>query len=561
MTGSSTDTSAVPGADALFQRLERWAVEKPEQLAVTFLQDLKLNSDDYDFAGLYRLVQCGAAAFLEAGLKKGDRVLIELPTSAAFAASILGAFYAGLVPAVVAPREGRTSATADLEWLHQLEVFRPRAVVSSTPATEGEHTIHLTPETVLAADPEGAGTRVHGSEMAYVQFSSGSTGAPKALWLGMEGITFNLEGMHRWVPIIETDHVFSWLPVYHDMGLFGTFLLTLYVGGPITMADPTLFARSPLMWFRVLQEKGCNATVGPPSAVSDALQLLERRPPDDLDLSHCQRWLIGAEQVTPSLIRRFNRIMSAYGVSEETLKPVYGMAEVTLAGTIPRVRRTQRNERVLRHQFEQEYVAVPAADDLPPEQVLEWTGCGIPLEGQGIRIADENGDDLAERHVGRILLDSLSLFTGHLDGDKVIPREGKWHDTGDLGYLADGEIFITGRSREVIIKNGRNHAPERIEELAASVEGVGRGAAFGVFDDRRQTERIVLYLEVHARFLNEAERRDKKRLEIRNALASAHFEIDEVQLFRRGALSRTTSGKIRRSAIRNQHLQQLAQKP
>jgi len=127
--------------------------------------------------------------------------------------------------------------------------------------------------------------------------------------------------------------------------------------------------------------------------------------------------------------------------------------------------------------------------------------------------------------------------------------------------LADGEIFITGRSREVIIKNGRNHAPERIEELAASVEGVGRGAAFGVFDDRRQTERIVLYLEVHARFLNEAERRDKKRLEIRNALASAHFEIDEVQLFRRGALSRTTSGKIRRSAIRNQHLQQLAQKP
>jgi acyl-CoA synthetase (AMP-forming)/AMP-acid ligase II len=325
------------------------------------------------------------------------------------------------------------------------------------------------------------------------------------------------------------------------------------------MADPTLFARSPLMWFRVLQEKGCNATVGPPSAVSGALQLLERRPPEGLDLSHCERWLIGAEQVTPSLIRKFNKVMGAYGVSKETLKPVYGMAEVTLAGTVPRFRRTQRNERVLRQEFEHASKAILAPENTAPEQVLEWTGCGVPLEGQGIRIVDSDNNELPERHVGRILLDSLSLFTGYLEGDGIVLREGKWYDTGDLGYLVDGEIFITGRSREVIIKNGRNHAPERIEELAGSVEGVGRGAAFGVFDERRQTERIVLYVEVHARFLREAAQRDQKRLEIRNALASAHFEIDEVQIFAKGTLSRTTSGKIRRSAIRLEHLQQLSE--
>ena len=560
MTEPSANTSAVPGADALFQRLERWAKKKPNQLSVAFLKDLKLNSEDFTFAEFYRLAQRGAAAFRQAGLKKGDRILIELPTSPAFAASIMGAFYMGLVPAVIAPRESRSSATAELEWRYQLESFRPQAVVSTLPAVTEENTLHLAPEVVLSASPEDAGVRVHGSEMSYVQFSSGSTGSPKALLLEMEGIAFNLEGMHRWVPVIETDHVFSWLPVHHDMGLFGTFLLALYAGAPITLADPTLFARSPLMWFRVLQEKGCNATVGPPSAVSGALHLLERRPPEDLDLSHCERWLIGAEQVTPNLIRKFNQIMGQYGVPKEALKPVYGMAEVTLAGTIPRQRRTQRNERVLRKDFEQDSKAVLAPENAPPEQVLEWTGCGIPLEGQGIRIIDADDNELPERHVGRILLDSLSLFTGHLEGDNIVPREGKWHDTGDLGYLADGEVFITGRYREVIIKNGRNHAPERIEELAASVDGVGRGAAFGIFDDRRQTERIVLYAEVHARFMRDSEKRDQKRLEIRNALASAHFEIDEVQIFPRGTLLRTTSGKIRRAAIRLEHLQQVSKK-
>jgi|FLOH01.1.fsa_nt_gi acyl-CoA synthetase (AMP-forming)/AMP-acid ligase II len=558
MVGTAEPSFATPDADALFQRLERWVRGKPHELAVSFLKDLKLQSTDFTWSELYQLMQRGASAYRQAGLQKGDRVLIELPTSEIFASCILGAFYLGLVPAVIAPREGRTSATAELEWSYQLDLFRAKAVVTAQPLVAGESTVHLDPESFLLADPNSAGPRVHGSEMAYVQFSSGSTGAPKALWLEMGAIAFNLEGMHRWVPIIATDHVFSWLPVYHDMGLFGAFLLALYAGCPITMADPSLFARSPLMWFRVMQEKGCNATVGPPSAVSGALQLLKRRPLEGLDLSHCERWLIGAEQVTPTLIRKFNSVMKEYGVPPEALKPVYGMAEVTLGATIPRIRRKQRTEGVQRQAFEMDSVALLASADALPQDILEWTGCGVPLEGQGMRIADKDGNDLPERHVGSILLKSASLFSGYLDGDGIVPREGEWYDTGDLGYVVDGEVFITGRNREVIIKNGRNYAPERIEELAGSVDGVGRGAAFGIFDSRRQTERIVLYVEVQPKYLRAAEQRDLKRLEIRNALASAHFEIDEVQIFAKGFLPRTTSGKIRRGTIHQQYLQQLS---
>jgi acyl-CoA synthetase (AMP-forming)/AMP-acid ligase II len=539
----------------LFSQLERWVEEKPDALSVSFLKDLKLVSTDCSFAEVYRLAQCGAATYKTAGLEKGDRVLIELPTSEIFAASILGAFYMGLVPAVIAPREERAGEMSDLEWLHQLELFDPKAVVTELPSVEHEHTLHIEPQSILAADPSRAGERVHGSEMAYVQFSSGSTGAPKALWLDMEAIVFNLEGMHRRIPVTNTHHVFSWLPVYHDMGLFGTFLLAMYIGNPLTMADPGLFARSPLLWFRVLHETDCNCTVGPPSALTGALQLLERRPIEGLDLSDCRRWLVGAEQVTPSLVRKFVEVSTQVGAPDNILMPVYGMAEVTLAATVPPSLAKPRYECVERKAFQERGLAILADHDAAPETTLEWTACGSQLDGQGMEIHDEHGKPLPEREVGHIMLKSKSLFRGYLVDDQVVAREGDWYDTGDLGYVADGEIFVTGRSREVIIKNGRNYAPERIEELAATVDGVGRGAAFGVFDERRQTERIVLFAEVQAKHLRDPENRDHMRLAIRNALAEAHFEIDEVQLFARGTLSRTTSGKIRRKAIQQQYLE------
>lgn len=560
LVGSSTFPCAVPDADALFQRLERWVEEKPDELSVSFLKDLKLQSADFSFAQIYRLARCGASAYRQAGLCKGDRILIELPTSEVFVASILGAFFLGLIPAVIAPREERASATAELEWRHQLNQFRPKAVVTTQPPVMQEETMHIVPESLLVADPQQSGARAHGSEMAYVQFSSGSTGAPKALWLDMQAIVFNLDRMHHRIPIVKTDHVFSWLPVYHDMGLFGTFLLALYVGNPLTMADPSLFARSPLLWFRVLQECKCNVTVGPPSALSGALHLLERRPPPGLDLSHCRCWLVGAEQVTPNLVRRFAEVTGKYGAAADILLPVYGMAEATLAATIPVNNPKPRTERVQRFAFEHESLALPAPSQAAAEEVLEWTGCGSPLDGQIIRIADSEDNQLPNRQVGRILLMTPSLFSGYLEEDRLVLRQDGWYDTGDLGYFAEGEIFVTGRSREVIIKNGRNHAPERIEELAASVEGVGRSAAFGVFEERRQTERILLFAEVRARHLRNAEQRDAMRLQIRSALASAHFEIDEVQIFARGTLPRTTSGKIRRQAIRQQHLQEVAQR-
>jgi fatty-acyl-CoA synthase len=553
-----------------FDCFERWVREKPDQLAQRFIVNAAMEYECYTFAELWRLTRAAADGYRQAGLRKGDRVLIELPTSPGFAAAILGAFYLGVVPAVIAPAHMRSAETARMEWLHHLDLVQPKVVVSlepPSPSEEGwsEHPghahlsglIHIHPDQLMAGDPDGAGERVGNAEMSYIQFSSGSTGDPKALLLEMEGIVFNLERMARRIPVLPSDRILSWLPVYHDMGLFGTFMLCIYVGGELTLMDPALFSRSPLLWFRVADEFRCTGTVGPPSALAGALSMLERRPPGPMDFSHFNLWLVGAEQVTPNLVRRFQRIMAGYKMPPNALDPVYGMAEITLAATIPDKPTIASWDRVLREPFEHQGLAEAAGDEVPEEQCLEWTACGYPLDDQGMRITNDDDQDLPDRQVGHILLQSPSLYAGFVHGPKFTPRVGEWHDTGDLGYVADGKLYITGRSREVIIKNGRNYAPERLEDLAATVNGVGRGAAFGVFDPRRETETVVLYVEVHNRYLRDASGRDQVRMLIRTALSQAGFAVDQIELVPRRTLALTTSGKIRRGYIRKQHLDQL----
>lgn len=544
MTGS-------PPADAyLFEQLDYWAKTTPDDLCLRFVRDLSGTTESFSYAAVQGLARAGAAAYRAAGLQPGDRVLLDLPTDEHFVAAILGAFHLGLTPASVAPLEQRRGAAAELDWMHHVESLAPAAIVSrGNPPACGLPV--LLPEELSAGDPEAAGPRAPQEQVRYVQYSSGSTGSPKALQLNMEGITFNLFGMHRQLPFTKRDHTVAWLPMYHDMGLFGTLLLALQSGGKLTLMDPSLFSRSPLLWFKMIEQEGATLTVGPPSAFKAAFELLKRRPPESLDLSTCRLWICGSEQVTPELIELFHETIVPYGAPPEALKPVYGMAEITLAATMCPFARGQVFAELDRETFEKEKRAVAPIAGQP---TLRWTGVGSMMDGQACRIVDDAGQELADNHVGRIELQSPSLFAGTLDRGVFSPRAGAWHDTGDLGFRRGDELFITGRSRELIIKNGRNYVPERIEEMAMTVGDTGRAAAFGVFDPRRQTERAIVMLEVHPRAMADAAKRDATRLAVRKTLAEAGYEIDEAILVARGSLPRTTSGKIRRTACRAQYL-------
>ena len=525
----------LPSGEELFERIEASAAEAPEEVGVRLWTDLQGTIVPLDRARILELERRGAAAYRARGLSSGDRVLLDLPTSEALLAALLGAFHLGVWPACVAPLSHRRGGAAEAEWGALVERLQPALVVSEEQVPADGVAVMPAAE-LLAADPAGCGPRAPAAEMKYVQFSSGSTGTPKALVLGMEGIVFNIEGMLQSIPLDSRDRVVSWLPVYHDMGLFGTLLLAIYGRLVITLMDPSLFTRNPLVWLRAMDESRATGTVGPPSAIKATLEFQKRRPAADLDLSACRVWLSGAEQVTPEIVRRFGEELAGVGVRGEILVPVYGMSEITLAATMPPPGRP------------------PVVRELDG---LGWTSVGVPMAGQRMRVVDEAGEELPEGRVGTVLLDSPSLYTHVFDRGELTARSG-WLDTGDLGFVADGELHITGRSRELIIKGGRNYAPERLEELATLFDGVDRALAFGVFDERRQTERAVVLAEVHPRQLAKAVKRDVLRLGLRKHLAEAGYEVDEVILAPRGTLPRTTSGKLRRSAAKEDYLAERA---
>jgi acyl-CoA synthetase (AMP-forming)/AMP-acid ligase II len=536
--------------EELFLSLEEAAEARPDEIAIQLAEDAAGELKGVSRARVSELSRRGASFYRSRGLGQGDRVLLEIPAGEGFVAGLLGAFRLGLLPASIAPLHRETRA-GRAEWQHLLRLFQPRLVVTSEPRTSVDGVSALPERALVDAKAENAGERVHGSQMRYVQFSSGTTGDPKPLVLEMDRILFNLEAMADRLPVTSRDRCVTWLPMYHDMGLFGSLLLPLYRGIQLTLMDTSVFARFPLSWFKLMDRVRATVTVGTPSAYNAVLDLLQRRPQEGMDLSCCSRFICGAEPITPRLVEKFTRVMAPYGVSETALKPVYGMAENTLATTMPFLSDAPLVDWVERERFESEGRAVPsrAAGD------LGWVSVGRVLFGQSLKVASASGDELPDRRVGRLLVRSPSLHSAILRGESLVRRSGEWLDTGDLGYRADGNLYVTGRARDIVIKGGRNVSPERIEELASTAsDRTGRCVAFGVPDESRQTERLVVAAEVHPRLAFDAAERDRLRLAVRRELAGAGYQVDEVVLLRRGTLPRTTSGKLRRGATRALYL-------
>lgn len=493
-------------------------------------------------------------AFEARGLRPGDRVVLALPTSEAYLSSLLGALWGGLVPSTFSTLSGpATSPGVTSEWRGMVESFAPSLVVGENVPPAVEVPV-LSPAEVDRFDPGCAPHRSYADlrELAYIQFTSGSTGRPRGLGLGWSGIQANLAAIARRGPVTDADRVVSWLPMYHDMGLFGTLLTALYTGCRGVYLDPSLFAMNPFLWLRLLHEHRATIAVAPPSALQRCIELVRRRR-SSLDLSALRTILCGSEPVAPRLVDGFREVLVPLGVPESALKPVYGLAEATLAVTFPPCDRPPRLDRVRRDAFDAFGRAEPATT--PAEHDHVWVSVGEPLPGIRVQVVDDEGTVAPPRKVGTIHVRSPSSMRAVLEGGVLQPREGEWLDTGDLGYVADGELFVTGRRKDVIIKYGRNHSPDRLEELACSTEGVRHAAAFGAYDGQTLTEKIVIVAEARSKELSTAADRDRLRLAVRGQLQDAGYVVDEVELVRKGSLPRTTSGKIRRRRCRELYLE------
>ena len=519
-------------------------------------------------------VACGLTA---RGLRQGDTVSLMLPTGEDFFFTFFGVLSAGGVPVPIYPpfkasrleeyaeRQSRILQNAEARFLvtfRQAEKLA-RVLKPGIPSLRGVVTV----EELVSERGNGSQTRVteasSANEMALIQYTSGSTGDPKGVVLTHSNLLANIRAIGAGLNLQPGDFGVSWLPLYHDMGLIGSWLTALCFGVPIAILSPLTFLSHPERWLWAIHEHRGTVSAAPNFAYELCARKVDERALEGLDLSCWRAALSGAEPVSPDTLERFSRRFEAYGFRAEAFLPVYGLAESSVALTFPPLGRRPRVDLVERNSFESTGVALPSSK--AEDSRLRFVSEGKALPGHEVRVVDEASHGAGERVQGRIQFRGPSTMQGYFKNPSATTaalRGDGWVDTGDLGYLADGELFVTARIKDVIIKGGRNLCPQEVEEVASEVNGVRRGcvAAFGISDQRLGTEKLVVV----------AETREQNRLRLDEiegdiiARVDAHLGLppDVVRLVAPQTVPKTSSGKIRRDACREMYLrEQLATKP
>jgi fatty-acyl-CoA synthase len=501
----------------------------------------------------------------ERGVAAGDRVALVLPTGLDFLRTFMGTLLAGAIPVPLYPpvRLDRLEEYAE----RQAAILRNAGAVAlvTVPRARGVAALlrrrvpslgHVgTADELAGLGPEIRVPSGSGGTPALIQYTSGSTASPKGALLGHDNVLANIHAIALGVALRPTDSVASWLPLYHDMGLIGSWLFCLCRGVPLALLPPTAFLARPDRWLWTIHEQRATLSAAP----NFAYELCARRIPEaaleGLDLSSWRVALNGAEPVAQATVEAFCRRFQAHGFRTDAMLPVYGLAECSVALCFPPLSRTPRFDRIERVAFERGGDAVPVAAEAPG---LSFASCGRPLTDHEVRIVDGNGRVVPERRVGRLVFRGPSTMRGYFaepEATREIDRGDGWLDSGDLAYRADDEVYVTGRAKDLVIKGGRNLVPQEIEELGASVPGVRRGCvvAFGVSSPDLGTERLVVVAETRE---EDARRRDQIAASLTDRVAAGlGLPPDEVVMVGPGVVPKTSSGKLRRAATRQLFLE------
>ncbi|MGH3716111.1 MAG: AMP-binding protein [Micromonosporaceae bacterium] len=525
----------------------------------------------------YQALAQGAAeagAVLAAGgVAPGDPVGIMLPTGVDYFTTFLGALRAGGIPVPLYPPVRPTQLGEHLR--RQARILDNAGAVTLVTVPEarklarllGLHASALRSVTIPAeltgGSAAGAGHAAEPDDLALLQYTSGSTGDPKGVMLTHAHLLANIRALGAAARVATGDVFVSWLPLYHDMGLIGAWLGTLYHGIPLVVMSPMDFLARPARWLWAIHNHRATLSAAP----NFGYELCLRIPDEDLtglDLSSLRLTFNGAEPVSAETVRRFTERFSPYGFRPEATAPVYGLAEAALGVTFPPLGRPPyvdviAREPLARHGRAEPLTAGTLAKAPPaeggPTPALRLVGCGRPLPGYRLRIVDAAGRVLGPRQEGLIQFAGPSATSGYYraPGDTVKLRHGDWLETGDLGYLVDGDLFITGRAKDIIIRAGRNLHPSEVEAAVGEVPGVRKGcvAVFPATDPDAATERLVVLAE--SRLTDPA-----AVMELRGRVMSVAVDVlgvppDEVVIGPPGAVLKTSSGKIRRAASRERY--------
>lgn len=532
----------------------------------TFI-DREQKEQHFSFERLREEAMKRAAHLRARGMKKGDRLAMVIPDGEDFVPTFFGAVWAGIVPVPLYPplSLGKLDSYAEtlvaiLKKAKPTHMATDRNVqkvlwagLAKVPSLEG---VILTDELEVEA-PEGvsqAPAEVTGDDLCFLQFTSGSTSTPKGVAVTHENLRANAWAIMR--DGLDTDpdvdRGVSWLPLYHDMGLIGFVIAPILHRVPVTFIPTMGFVRKPTVWLETIHRVRGTITFAPNFAYALAVK---RSKPEQLakwDLSCMRHFGCGAEPINPVTMRSFVAAMAPARLKPSALLPSYGMAEATLAISFIGISEALSCDVIDTDTYQEQHRAEPApVERLTQGKAQEFVSCGKAFPKHEVGAFDVKGRRLPDRVTGELWVKGPSVAKGYYEDPEATQKtfDGGWLRTGDYGYLVDGNIYITGRKKDLIIVNGRNYDPQRIEWMVDELHEVRKGSTVAFSRPGQQSEELVVVVE------SRAENAEALKELIRTTITEQmQLVAADVVLCPVGSLPKTSSGKLQRAKTRAQYL-------
>ncbi len=553
MEQQGQSTQDITCTQTLVELLLKRAAQKPQQVAYTFLVDGETQRQQLTYQDLDRRARA-IGAYIQSLCLPGERVLLVYPPGLEYISAFFGCLYAGVVAVPTYPPRPNRSLERWQGLLENSGATAALTIASLGPNLEAQSQQNgfrkrlkwmLTDSVSAQWSRQWRMPQVNPQTLAFLQYTSGSTAAPKGVMITHHNLLHNLSQIYRGFEHNDSSRVVSWLPVYHDMGLIGGVLQPLYAGIPATLMSPLMFLQKPVRWLQAISTWGATSSGGPNFAYDLCTRQITPQQKAELDLSRWRVAFNGAEPISAQVLSEFAAAFAECGFRQEAFYPCYGLAESTL------------------------FVSGGVPSQLPKLKHVEsrtWVSCGRPFPDQQVAIVHpETGGVCAPGDVGEIWLSSPSVARGYWqqpqETQSTFAARGSLGEqgflrTGDLGFVEAGELYVTGRLKDVMIIRGSNYYPQDIEwTVERSHPGIRSGGVASFSISVGEEEKVVVLAEVErayrsARSQEEAPVSDLLDTIIRAVVRQHDLPLHQVVLLQPGALPKTSSGKIQRRACR-----------
>jgi 1-acyl-sn-glycerol-3-phosphate acyltransferase len=554
-------TGKPESATTLVEMLE-WHVRRHGDRAhIQFFDDYS-DGEILTYADLHSGAVTVASGLQDHGLMPGESVALMLPTGPAYFFCFYAVLLAGGIPVPIYPPVRRQQLEDHLRRQSRI-LANCRAVMLITTAdalavarlltVAVESLRHvLDAEVLLDAEGDFEAVMRRPEDTAFLQYTSGSTGDPKGVILSHANLLANVRADGHAMAAGEADVFVSWLPLYHDMGLIGAWLGSLYHAVRLVVMPPLTFLARPERWLWAIHRYGGTLSAAPNFAYELCLKRISDSAIEGLDLSAWRVAANGAEAISATTLEAFCQRFASYGFNARAMLPVYGLAECSVGLAFSPLGRGALVDVIDRSALAQRGIATPATDNSAEKDKLAIVACGQPLPLHEVRIVDPAGRELPEREEGHLQFRGPSATVGYFERPAATSEliDDGWLNSGDRAYLAGGDIFMTGRSKDIIIRAGRNIYPPELEDAIGDIDGIRKGyvAIFGIADDAIGSERLVVLAETR-------QLKDNRLESLRVAINRLAGDLvgappDEIVFAPPNTVLRTSSGKIRRAACR-----------